>query len=386
MKIKLLFLSATLFYLNNGIAQNQTINNVAIGTDGPAYGATIKANFPAINGGWARGYSISNESGNIPFINFGCLGTITNGVATVSNSFIGKDFANQYMTFLPSGNIGIGTTTPAEKVQVTGGNISIRTDANGTWGSFRLGCTNVSYLDAWAGLESDNEVIGTNVANLKFYTSYGSRSEKMRVTASGNVGIGTTSPTSKLDVIGTGAEVSLNANSPATANFRIAGHIQLAINTSVTAPYTTSLQSKHSIADGTPFPIALNPLGGNVGIGTTTPDQKLTVNGTIHSKEVIVDTNFTPDYVFQKYYTGKSELKSDYAMPTLAEIENFTKENHHLPNVPSAQEIQQNGLPLGEMSNVLLQKIEELTLYAIEQNKVIEELKVQVATLMAKKQ
>ena len=125
---------------------------------------------------------------------------------------------------------------------------------------------------------------------------------------------------------------------------------------------------------------------GNVGIGTTTPDKKLTVNGTIHSKEVIVDTAITPDYVFQKYYTGKSELKSDYSMPTLTEIENFTKKNHHLPNVPSAQEIKQNGLSLGEMSNVLLQKVEELTLYAIEQNKVIEELKAQVATLMDKKQ
>ena len=125
---------------------------------------------------------------------------------------------------------------------------------------------------------------------------------------------------------------------------------------------------------------------GKVGIGTTTPDEKLTVKGKIHSEEIIVDLSVPADYVFQKYYTGKSELKSDYVMPTLAEIESFTKKNNHLPNVPSAKEIQQNGLSLGAMSNVLLQKIEELTLYAIEQNKVIEELKVQVATLMDKKQ
>ena len=112
---------------------------------------------------------------------------------------------------------------------------------------------------------------------------------------------------------------------------------------------------------------------GKVGIGTLNPDKELTVNGTIHSKEVIVDTAIPADYVFQKYYTGKSELKSDYVMPTLAEIENFTKKNHHLPNVPSAREIQQNGLSLGAMLNVLLQKIEELTLYAIEQQKKLEE-------------
>ena len=127
---------------------------------------------------------------------------------------------------------------------------------------------------------------------------------------------------------------------------------------------------------------------GKVGIGSSNPDEKLTVKGKIHAQEVRVDLQgaCAPDYVFQKYYTGKSDLKSDYTMPTLAEIESFTKKNHHLPNVPSAQEVQQNGVSLGQMSNVLLQKVEELTLYAIEQNKVIEELKAQVTALMEKKQ
>jgi hypothetical protein len=200
---------------------------------------------------------------------------------------------------------------------------------------------------------------------------------KMTILDNGNLGIGTTTPVAKLDVMGTFATVSLNANSVTTANFRTVGVVQMAISTSGTAPYTTSLQAKHTIYDGNSYPIALNPLGGNVGIGTTTPDKKLTVNGIIHSSEVIVDTAITPDYVFQKYYTGKSELKSDYVMPTLAEIETFTKKNNHLPNVPSAQEIQQNGLSLGEMSNMLLQKIEELTLYAIEQQKEIKRLKTE---------
>jgi hypothetical protein len=116
---------------------------------------------------------------------------------------------------------------------------------------------------------------------------------------------------------------------------------------------------------------------GNVGIGTLNPDQKLTVKGKIHSEEVIVDLAVPADYVFQQYYTGKSELKADYVMPTLAEIESFTKKNHHLPNVPSAKEIQQNGLLVGEMSNVLLQKIEELTLYAIAQQKELDRMKTE---------
>jgi hypothetical protein len=111
---------------------------------------------------------------------------------------------------------------------------------------------------------------------------------------------------------------------------------------------------------------------GNVGIGTTNPDSKLTVKGKIHAEEVKVDLAVLADYVFQKYYTGKSELKADYSLLTLAEVEKFTKENHHLPNVPSAAEIKENGLLLGEMSNILLQKIEELTLYSIDQQEKIE--------------
>lgn len=65
-------------------------------------------------------------------------------------------------------------------------------------------------------------------------------------------------------------------------------------------------------------------------------------------------------------------------MPTLVEVEKFTKENNHLPHVPSAQEIKEKGLQVGGMSNALLQKIEELTLYIIEQNKRIEALEAKV--------
>jgi len=67
-------------------------------------------------------------------------------------------------------------------------------------------------------------------------------------------------------------------------------------------------------------------------------------------------------------------------MPTLEEVEAYTKENHHLPNVPSAKEIKEEGLHLKEMTNLLLQKIEELTLYTIEQEKRIKTLEGKLAT------
>jgi hypothetical protein len=98
---------------------------------------------------------------------------------------------------------------------------------------------------------------------------------------------------------------------------------------------------------------------GSVGIGTTTPDAKLAVNGTIHSKEVKVDLLDWPDYVFKK----------DYKLPTLEDVEKHINEKGHLENIPSEEEALKNGINLGEMNAKLLQKIEELTLYMIEMKK-----------------
>jgi hypothetical protein len=94
---------------------------------------------------------------------------------------------------------------------------------------------------------------------------------------------------------------------------------------------------------------------GNVGIGTETPDTKLAVNGTVHAKEVVVDLIGWPDYVFNE----------KYQLISLQEVEKSINENKHLPNIPSAEEIEKNGLQLGEMNRKLIEKIEELTLYII---------------------
>lgn len=96
---------------------------------------------------------------------------------------------------------------------------------------------------------------------------------------------------------------------------------------------------------------------GNVGIGTISPDSKLAVNGNIHAKEVKVDLTGWPDYV----------LKEDYDLPTLDEVENHIKEKGHLINIPTAQDVEEYGIELGEMNKLLLEKIEELVLYTLEQ-------------------
>lgn len=105
---------------------------------------------------------------------------------------------------------------------------------------------------------------------------------------------------------------------------------------------------------------------GKVGIGTSSPDEKLTVKGKIHTQEIRVDMAgpLVPDYVFA----------NDYKLKTLQEVEAFIAQNSHLPEIPSAQEIEKNGLMLAEMNMSLLKKMEEMTLYMIEQNKRIEKL------------
>jgi len=106
---------------------------------------------------------------------------------------------------------------------------------------------------------------------------------------------------------------------------------------------------------------------GNVGIGTAdTQGYKLAVKGSMIAEEMFVKLYANwPDYVFAKEY----ELKS------LVEVEAFIQENNHLPNVPSEKEVKEEGINLGEMDAILLQKIEELTLYTIAQQKQLEEQK-----------
>lgn len=111
---------------------------------------------------------------------------------------------------------------------------------------------------------------------------------------------------------------------------------------------------------------------GNVGIGTAAPDQKLTVNGTLHGKEVIVDLSIPgPDYVFEK----------TYALPSLDSVKIYIDQNKHLPDVPPACEMEQNGIKLGDMNMLLLKKVEELTLYMIELKNENKELKKRVEQL-----
>ncbi len=99
---------------------------------------------------------------------------------------------------------------------------------------------------------------------------------------------------------------------------------------------------------------------GNVGIGTTEPTVKLAVNGTTKTKKIIVSEQSAewPDYVF----------KGNYQLPDLSELELFVQSYQHLPGIPTSDEVRRHGQNLGAIQTKLLQKIEELTLYLIDQH------------------
>ncbi len=116
---------------------------------------------------------------------------------------------------------------------------------------------------------------------------------------------------------------------------------------------------------------------GNLGIGTINPGSwKLAVNGEIRAKEIKVETGWS-DFVFY----------DNYKLPTLLEVENHIKIKGHLKDIPSAKEVEENGIYLGEMDSKLLQKIEELTLYTIQQEKKIKKQadKIEKLELLNKK-
>ncbi|SES20061.1 hypothetical protein [Pedobacter rhizosphaerae] len=120
--------------------------------------------------------------------------------------------------------------------------------------------------------------------------------------------------------------------------------------------------------------MAIKP-SGDIGIGTVTPKEKLSVNGKIRAHEIKVETDKWPDYVFMP----------EYKLPILSEVEKQIKANGHLPNMPSAKEVETNGLAVGEMVKLQQQKIEELTLYLIEQNKQMTEMKKEIEKLKKQK-
>jgi Bacterial shufflon protein, N-terminal constant region len=284
---------------------------------------------------------------------------------TVAIAFTGQ--LNAQNVFPTSGNVGIGTITPTEKLQVLGGNIA--TDGAvyasnwfRTYGS--TGWYNETYQGGWFMVDTDW---------IRSFNSKNVYCDKV-IRADGGFQV------AGLPVIDAGAGWHRTYGDSGWYNGTYEGGLYMIDNTWIRTYNNKAFYSSNTIRTDGELQVGDNgnrlkvKTNGYVGIGSINPDEKLTVKGKIHAEEIRVDLQVPADYVFEKYYTGTSSSKSDYKMPSLSEIETYTRNHNHLPNVPSAQEIKEKGLQVGEMTNTLLQKIEEMTLYMIEMKKEIQQL------------
>lgn len=191
----------------------------------------------------------------------------------------------------------------------------------------------------------------------------------------GKTGIGVFNPISQLDIKGTSFLRAASTAGVLSEQLRIGRHDSNIRYHSIYSIHNSGASNNYlqfRIHDGGSSPYysqaTVMTLFGNgrVGIGTTsTGTHRLAVEGTIGAREVKVETGTWSDFVFN----------GNYKLRSLHEVEHFIQEYKHLPDVPSEKEVIENGIELGKMDANLLQKIEELTLYIIQQQKEIESLK-----------
>jgi hypothetical protein len=278
------------------------------------------------------------------------------------------------------GNVGIGTSSPQAKLDVAGnanflnGNLHI----DNSWNPNPVfqGTTFVTratlYVPEFGAHSSVSLHTGSH--QTAFVTDGPIMSLENGAYFAGNVGIGTNNPSNRLVVSdGPSARSQLTVSDTNTSSLMLrAGASQSSVLASdVGLLIRTGAAWTNADAGGTTAMSILT--SGNVGIGTTNPQHKLAVNGTIKAKEIIVETAGWSDYVFA----------DDYRLAPLAEVEAHIKTKKHLPGIPSAAQVAEQGVSVGDMQARLLAKIEELTLHQIAQEKELAALRAEVRDLRA---
>ncbi|MBK7936977.1 MAG: hypothetical protein IPJ82_07705 [Lewinellaceae bacterium] len=296
-----------------------------------------------------------------------------------------------------NGSLGIGTNAPIHTLDVNG-RINV---ANGVIQRGGNAITSTSDLGLYSLTNGFHVRFVTNNAPFRFFSDGGTNpvggTEVFSIGADGNTGIGTGAPEDKLQVgagmtkivmgsaygantgygttyIGFNASRQ-NASSWSTGNdgANNGGSVifsDVAGNMLFSNIPNTGASNQSGIPDATILNNVNLFLGsnGSVGIGTrNTTGYKLAVNGFVRAKKVVVETGWS-DFVFEK----------NYELMPLEEVERRIQEKGHLPGLPAAAEIEKDGADVGELLKLHMQKIEELTLYIIAQEKRIKELESQL--------
>lgn len=350
------------------------------------------------------------------------------------------------LTVLKSGLVGIGTTTPDEAL-VVNGSVAFDYGTGSSYNGIKRNGIKTEYYNGITGTSTNviHEFTGVNTTILS-------------LTQGGNAGIGTNAPLSRLHIEGAAGGGQPNATVPnygmLIGGKTTGGILNMGIDANGAVPFYSWIQSRHkSSADF--YNLALNPEGGNVGVGTNTPNAKLhlkngnllietgenggapnllfgtstdpnyagwgqmgleyipnyglnfwtphasnnnlqnhllvikengdvgigtdlssnttgfklSVNGKIRAKEIQVELGWA-DYVFD----------DTYKIMELSEVNDFIQKENRLPGVPSAANVENGEFGIGELTKIQQEKIEELMLYTIQQQKELEELKALINT------
>lgn len=305
-------------------------------------------------------------------ISFSRLGSgMSIGLGITNNLHIGNSWNPESGTYVTiqdgTGNVGIGTINPNSKLSIYG------TSSEG-WNSG----IELNREDGGQGqivVDNQGMKFKTTINGDNFYFRNNNNATNMFIGSVGSVGIGTTTPSNAqswskvLDVRGVANSKILATTENEEHKMGLFSHSNWHGGGGFVG--TESNHNLHIITNYTPR-ITLTK-DGKVGIGLSIPEEmhaKLSVDGDIRSTKVKVMENIAvPDYVFE----------ADYDLASLEEVDAYVKEYKHLPEIPSAADIEKDGLDLGEMNLLLLKKVEELTLHIIAQNKRIEKLEKSTA-------
>lgn len=355
------------------------------------YYSTINTNSSYVLGEYCKitntysmllGYNLKTGTGNSFAIGYGNLGENNELTTTVPYSLI-IGFKSKFPTFFvsptppgqSSGKIGIGNVTdPLSKLHIKA---DVTEDAGLLLEAPGTNKAAVLILNG-----TKNYISSPNkISPLAFLT--GGENTRMVITGeTGKIGIGNFSATEPEGKV----HIKANENEDATliieasATSKVSGIVFK--NSAGNIATLDALQPINFYTGSTTLRMKIDPHG-NVGIGTDTPTKLLTVQGSsqfngdvyvmasniytdgeIHAKKFRAVLDPLPDYVFSH----------DYKLRSLSEVKSFIGANNHLPDVPSAQEANLNGIELGEFNCILLKKIEELTLYILEQEERIKQL------------
>ncbi|MCX2495306.1 hypothetical protein OQX63_17580 [Pedobacter sp. PF22-3] len=236
-----------------------------------------------------------------------------------------------------------------------GADVVIGSDANGGvrhdssimwWSNYsasRISSTGQNFnFSAWNTPQTPNASISSELGKASYLM--------------GNLGIGTTAPAESFEIKANQPVITFHQ--PDISSFKMGtsnGVFKLLAMDNGFGGHTGSFSDTNN-----PYVFSFLQ-NGNVGIGTANPQDKLTVAGNIGAREIKVSTNAGADFVFEP----------DYKLPDLTELEKFVKTNKHLPEIPTAKQMVDEGVNLGELNIKLLQKVEELTLHLIEKDKTL---------------